>query len=74
MPPCLRASDLLPPAEVSAVAEIDPSLRWMHDFVDPFTPGTATTEQTTAIIRAALGVGAPDAAACMVPPLVSAQP
>lgn len=63
-----------PRAEVSAVAEIDPSLRWMHDFVDPFTPGTATTEQTTAIIRAALGVGAPDAGGVLVPPLVPAQP
>lgn len=61
-------------AQVAAVAEFDPKLRWMHDFVDPFTPGTATAEQTAAIIRAGLGVGEPDAGGLLVAPLVPAQP
>lgn len=55
-------------------ANIDPGLKWMHDFVDPYSPGAGTTEQVVAILAAALGVGDPTAGGVLVPPLVTEQP
>lgn len=63
-----------PRAEYSGEAGIDGSLKWMHDFVEPLSTGTGSTEQVTAILLAALGVGAPSADGVLVPPLVAEQP
>jgi alpha-beta hydrolase superfamily lysophospholipase len=63
-----------PYSAVCGVAGIDPSTRWMHDFVDPHAPNTGTTEQVTAIMAAAFGIGEPTAGGVLVPPLVPVQP
>ena len=55
-------------------AGVDPALKWMHDFVDPFSPDSGSTKQVVAIFSAALGVGEPTAGGTLVPPLVQAQP
>ncbi len=55
-------------------ANIDPGLKWMHDFVDPYSPGAGTTEQVVAILTAAMGVGDPTAGGVLVAPLVTEQP
>ncbi len=55
-------------------AMIDPELNWMHDFVDPLSPSTGTTEQVTAVVLAGLGAGEPTATGVLVAPLVSEQP
>jgi pimeloyl-ACP methyl ester carboxylesterase len=54
-------------------ANVDGSLKWMHDFVDPYSPGAGTTEQAVAIFAAALGIGEPTAGGVLVPPLVPDQ-
>jgi pimeloyl-ACP methyl ester carboxylesterase len=63
-----------PQAEVSGVAAIDGGLKWMHDFVDPWSPDAGTTEQVVAILLACLGVADPSAGGLLVPPLVVPQP
>lgn len=63
-----------PRADYYGEANVDASLKWMHDFVDPWSPGAGTTEQVVAILLAALGVGEPTAGGVLVPPLVSEQP
>lgn len=63
-----------PMAEVSGVANIDGELKWMHDFVDPWSPDAASTEGSVAIMQAALGVADPSAGGLLVPPLVVEQP
>jgi hypothetical protein len=55
-------------------AGIDGALKWMHDFVDPYSPDAGTTEQVVAILLAALGTGEPSAGGLLVPPLVPVQP
>nr|WP_300151069.1 alpha/beta fold hydrolase [Propionicimonas sp.] len=55
-------------------AGIDGELKWMHDFVDPWSPGSGTTEQVVAILLAGFGVGEPTAGGVLVPPLVEPQP
>lgn len=60
-------------AQVHGIAHIDPTLGWMHDFVDPHTPGTGSTEQVSALLLAALGVGDPAAGGVLVDPLVDRQ-
>ncbi len=55
-------------------ANIDPGLKWMHDFVDPYSPDAGTTEQVVAILTAALGVGEPAAGGVLVSPLLTEQP
>ena len=55
-------------------ALIDPELKWMHDFVDPLSPSTGTTEQVAAILLASLGTGEPTAGGVLVSPLVTEQP
>jgi carboxylesterase len=65
------AEDLFfPRSDVSGVACIDPELEWMHDFVDPRSPGTGSTEQVVAVLAASLGIGEPTAGGVLVPPLV----
>jgi carboxylesterase len=61
-------------ADTFGEASVDDSLKWMHDFVDPYSPGAGTTEQVVAILEAALGVGDPTAGGLLVPPLVPVQP
>lgn len=58
-----------PVAETSGVANLDPELGWMHDFVDPNSPDTGTTEQVVAVFLAAFGVGSLDADGLIVPAL-----
>ena len=55
-------------------ALVDAELKWMHDFVDPLSPSTGTTEQVTAVLLAGLGTGEPTATGVLVEPLVGAQP
>ncbi|WP_377107107.1 alpha/beta hydrolase [Propionicimonas sp. T2.31MG-18] len=55
-------------------ALVDADLKWMHDFVDPRSPSTGSTEQVTALLRAALGTGEPTAGGVLVSPLVIEQP
>lgn len=55
-------------------ANVDGSLKWMHDFVDPYSPGAGTTGQAVAIFAAALGIGEPTAGGVLVPPLAPEQP
>ena len=62
-----------PPAAYVAEATIDGALKWNHDFVDPWSPGTGRTDQVVAIFLAALGVGAPAAGGLLVAPLVKPQ-
>lgn len=59
---------------VHGVAQIDGSLRWMHDFVDPNAADTGSTEQVSAILAAGFGIGEPTAGGVLVPPLVPDQP
>jgi len=61
-------------SEVSGVAMVDGSLKWMHDFVDPYSPDAGSTEQVEAIMAACLGVADPSAGGLLVPPLVALQP
>lgn len=61
-------------SDVTGTAYIDAELKWMHDFVDPRSPGTGTTGQVAAVLLAALGVGEPSAGGVLVPPLVPGQP
>ncbi len=63
-----------PHADVFAEASVDGALKWMHDFVDPWSPGAGSTEQVVAILAACLGIGEPDAGGVLVPPLVPEQP
>lgn len=56
------------------VAHIDGGLGWDHDFVDPWSPGSGSTDQVTAVLTAALGVGEPAAGGVLIPPLVGEQP
>ena len=63
-----------PHADVFAEASVDGALKWMHDFVDPLSPSTGTTEQVTAVLLAGLGTGEPTATGVLVEPLVGAQP
>lgn len=58
-----------PVAQSSGVANLDPELHWMHDFVDPKSPDTGTTEQVTAVFLAAFGAGVLDADGVIVPAL-----
>ena len=60
-------------ADYLGEANVDGDLKWMHDFVDPWSPGAGTTEQVVAILSAALGVGEPTAGGVLVPPLVTEQ-
>ena len=55
-------------------AIIGAHLKWMHDFVDPLSPGAGTAEQVAAILRAALGTGDPTAGGVLLPPLLTEQP
>ncbi len=55
-------------------AVIDAGLKWMHDFVDPLSPSTGTTQQVADILLASLGTGEPTAGGVLVPPLVTEQP
>ncbi len=52
------------------VAHFDPGLKWMHDFVDPYSPNTGTTQQVSEILQASLGTGNPRAGGVLVPPYV----
>lgn len=61
-------------AQCYGEANVDGALKWMHDFVDPWSPGAGTTEQVVEILSAALGVGEPTAGGVLVPPLVEPQP
>ncbi len=61
-------------ADSAGVAVVDPALKWMHDFVDPYSPDAGSTEQVLAIMLACLGVADPGAGGLLVPPLVVAQP
>jgi pimeloyl-ACP methyl ester carboxylesterase len=61
-------------AERFGEARVDGALKWMHDFVDPFSPDAGTTEQVVAILSAALGVGESSAGGLLVAPLVPEQP
>jgi len=61
-------------SRVAGVACIDPELKWMHDFVDPWSPDAGTTEQVVAILLASFGEGDPAAGGVLVPPLVPEQP
>lgn len=54
-------------------ARIDPALKWMHDFVDPWSPGTASTEQVSGVLLAGFGVGEPSAGGVLVAPLVQSR-
>ena len=60
-------------AEYYGEANVDPQLKWMHDFVDPWSPGAGTTEQVVAILSSALGVGEPTAGGILVAPFVAEQ-
>lgn len=61
-------------SDISGVARINAELKWMHDFVDPRSPDTGSTEQVASIFLAALGIGEPTAGGVLVPPLVESQP
>jgi carboxylesterase len=63
-----------PHADCYAEALVDGGLKWMHDFVDPWSPGAGTPEQVVAILLAAFGTGDPSAGGVLVPPLVPEQP
>jgi hypothetical protein len=63
-----------PRAAYSGEALIDAGLKWMHDFVDPLSSDTGSTEQVAAILLASLGPGEPTAGGVLVPPLVTEQP
>lgn len=44
-------------SDVVAEAELDGSLGWWHDFVDPHSPHGGSAEQVEAVVRALLGDG-----------------
>lgn len=56
------------------VGAVDAALDWPHDFVDPWSPGAATTDQVVALLYAALGVGDPTAGGVLAPALLTEQP
>lgn len=60
---------LFPVADTTGIANLDPELHWMHDFVDPNSPDTGTTEQVVAVFLAAFGAGSLDADGLIVPAL-----
>lgn len=60
---------LFPVAETTGIANLDPELNWMHDFIDPNSPDTGATEQVVAVFLAAFGAGNLDADGLIVPPL-----
>lgn len=62
-----------PPAAYVAEATIDGALKWNHDFVDPWSPGTGRTDQVVAIFLAAAGASDPSAGGLLVAPLVQPQ-
>lgn len=61
-------------ARVSAEVVMDGDLKWMHDFVDPWSPGAGTAAQVADILLACFGVGEPSAGGLLVPPLPEPQP
>jgi carboxylesterase len=63
-----------PHAAYAGEACIDGELKWMHDFVEPRSAGTGSTEQVVAVLLAAFGVTEPTAGGVLVPPLVEPQP
>jgi carboxylesterase len=63
-----------PFSDYAGEANVDGALKWMHDFVDPWSPGSGSTEQVVAILLACLGTGEPTAGGVLVPPLVTEQP
>jgi carboxylesterase len=63
-----------PYAAYAGEACIDDELKWMHDFVEPCSAGSGSTEQVVAVLLAAFGVGDPTAGGVLVPPLVKEQP
>lgn len=63
-----------PFSDYAGEANVDGALKWMHDFVDPWSPGSGSTEQVVAVLLACLGPGEPTAGGVLVPPLVSGQP
>ncbi len=69
----LASTVFAPHAGYYGEALIDADLKWMHDFVDPLSPSTGTTEQVAAILLAALGTGDPTAGGVLVAPLVTEQ-
>lgn len=66
----LAETVFFPRSDVTGIACIDPELKWMHDFVEPLSAGSGTTEQVVAVLLAALGAGDPAAGGVLVPPLV----
>ncbi len=63
-----------PRAAYAGEACIDGSLKWMHDFVEPRSPGSGTTEQVVAVLLACFGTDEPTAGGVLVPPLLKEQP
>jgi carboxylesterase len=63
-----------PGAAYAGEAVIDGELKWMHDFVEPRSPGSGTTEQVVAVLLACFGEGEPTAGGVLVPPLVAELP
>ncbi len=61
-------------ADTYGEAHVAGSLKWTHDFVDPWSAAGGSTEQVVGLLSAALGVGEPTAGAVLVPPLVTEQP
>lgn len=62
-------------AQTVAVATLDDSLGWWHDFVDPHGPHHGTTEQVTEVFLSAFGVAEdPSALGCLVEPLPPLSP
>ncbi len=59
-----------PRSDYYAEALLDPALKWMHDFVDPWSPGAGSTEQVVAILLACFGAAEDlSAGGVLVPPL-----
>jgi len=61
-------------ADYYGEAHVAESLKWTHDFVDPWSTAGGSTRQVAAILAAALGVGEPTAGGVLVTPLVTEQP
>lgn len=69
------AADIFAPrADTHGEARIEAALHWMHDFVDPWSPGAGSTDQVVAVLSAALGTGDPTAGGVLVPPLLVQEP
>ncbi|MFT4108591.1 alpha/beta hydrolase [Propionicimonas sp.] len=69
------ASEVFAPRATSfGEAVVDPERKWMHDFVDPRSDGSGTTDQVVAVLLAALGLDDPSADGVLVPPLVDPLP